>query len=153
MFKEISSKTSVKNLEEQVLAVMEPQSTPAEPGEVGPDLDMIATYTEVVFGYCEGFAPVRALAPQSPCLSGIAWPAFVPPFHVASTSGGAIAPEQPGHHSRLGVRTSRVREWIHSLGRGDHSLIQTAGQIARITEAAAATALCLGYHQARRVIS
>ena len=96
---------------------------------------------------------VRALAPQSPCLSGIAWPAFVPPFHVASTSGGAIAPEQPGHHSRLGVRTSRVREWIHSLGRGDHSLIQTAGQIARITEAAAATALCLGYHQARRVIS
>jgi len=49
-------------LEEQVLAVMEPQSTPAEPGEVGPDLDMIATYTEVVFGYCEHWAPVRALA-------------------------------------------------------------------------------------------
>lgn len=95
---------------------------------------------------------VRALTPQSPCLSSIAWPAFVPPFHVACTSGASAA-KDTGHPSWLGVRTSRVREWMQTLGRGNHSLIQTVGQIARISEAAAATALCLGYRQARRVIS
>lgn len=34
----------------------------ADPGPVAPDAVAIAAFAEVVFGYCEGFVPVRALA-------------------------------------------------------------------------------------------
>ncbi len=36
--------------------------TPAAPARVKPDPAMIATFTDMVFGYCDHFVPVRALA-------------------------------------------------------------------------------------------
>ena len=32
------------------------------PDDVAPDAEMIAIYADVVFGYCDGWVPVRALA-------------------------------------------------------------------------------------------
>lgn len=44
-----------------VLGMTVPSDTIA-PDDVAPDAEMIAIYADVVFGYCDGWVPVRALA-------------------------------------------------------------------------------------------
>lgn len=44
-----------------VLGMTVPSDTIA-PDDVAPDAEMIAIYSDVVFGYCDGWVPVRALA-------------------------------------------------------------------------------------------
>lgn len=49
-------------LERKVLGVKDGKAPEQEVAAVRPDCGMIATYAEVVFGYCESWVPVRALA-------------------------------------------------------------------------------------------
>jgi P4 family phage/plasmid primase-like protien len=43
-------------------AVLVMSAAPIAPTPVAPDASMIATYADIVFGYCDGWVPVRALA-------------------------------------------------------------------------------------------
>jgi P4 family phage/plasmid primase-like protien len=101
-------------LEGAVLVMTAPDTTLAPP-PVQPDAGMIATFMDAVFGYCEGFVPIRALAEK----------------------GG---PDRPPHtpfiasDGELGAKTAMQAAWAADAGM---ALYAVPGTVARPGEARA----------------
>jgi len=62
-------------------------SDSAAPDDIAPDADMIAVFAEVVFGYCGGWVPVRALAEKGASDS----PPHLPFIEADATLAGKLA--------------------------------------------------------------
>ena len=96
------------------------QSMPAAAGPIAPDIEQIATFLEVVFGYCDGLIPVRGFVDQGQGLDTKPHNIWVPADRHAAASLSAYATWAAREGSAVYVIPGTVAE--QGQARAEHVL-------------------------------
>ena len=96
------------------------QPMPAAAGPIAPDIEQIATFLDVVFGYCDGLIPVRGFVDQGQGLDTKPHNIWVPADRHAAASLSAYATWAAREGSAVYVIPGTVAE--QGQARAEHVL-------------------------------
>ncbi|MBX9751041.1 MAG: AAA family ATPase [Roseococcus sp.] len=96
------------------------QSMPSDGGHVAPDIEQIAAFLDVVFGYCDGLIPVRGFVDQGQGLDTKPHNIWVPADRHAAASLSVYATWAAREGSAVYVIPGTVAE--HGQARAEHVL-------------------------------